>query len=279
MRNAVVEVGDSQLAGFEKILQFIDPSDQVARVALETLRQARTINNTKKIRDLLDVVRKHLIDAIIEGEGAGQLGNPSDVVPWEKKAVKSTDKYHAALLELDRDKDIGAVVARYTPLRKKLESITNSDEYAKAWDGLSDQERHAVDLLQDIRQIRSDDEIFRLLFDSSFRNAFKQRAKNDSTGVTEKRRQARIKAEEEKQAFEAKKTEIVKNRYGVEIPGKGSMRLELIDGRLWKVVEVLGAKELHHEESIARYSGNTYLKDLSNAPQWLRDAARNKGLI
>lgn len=278
MKEAVTALGDLQLKTFDELSQFVGGNPKIQK-ALQDLREVRAQHRTPAMRSALEAVKGGMISAIIDGEGAGQLKRSQDIVPWEKGMEKGKDPYHANLLSLDRDKDIGTVMKKYIPLRIKLEAIKDADAYKEAWDVLSEKEQLAVMILQDIRQVRSDDEVLRLLFDASFRAAFKKRAENDRTGLTEKRRQVRMKAEEERLQNEKKRQEMVGDKYGLEIPGKGALRLELVDGKLWRVVESMGAKELQHEVNVAKNSGNTYLKDFSNAPQWLRDAAKEKGLI
>ena len=276
MQTAVIAVGDLQLETFDTLSRLVEENPKNKK-ALQSLREVRAVHHTLADQNLLDAVRPHILSAIIDGEGAGQLKHARDIIPWEKE--EKSDPYHTQLLVLDKDKEVSAIINRYMPLRVTLERIKDPNEYKKAWDALSEKEQFAIMLLQDIRQIRSDDEVLRRLFDPSFRKAFKQRAENDRTGVTEKRKQARMKAEEEKRLHAEKRQRMVDDRYGVEIPGKGAMRLELVDGKLWRVVDAMGEKELRHEVNIAKQSGNTYFRNLSNAPQWLREAAREKGLI
>lgn len=258
-------VGDLQSVSFVTISDAI-ASDREAFEALVALRDPRIEGNSKEQAALLNRVRSALARATKDVHA---------MLPW-KKSQKNEIAYEKDVVsiksEQGKTKDIDYVKHAYYELRKKIERIEDPDEYAREWNALNDEERRGVAALQDNVQLHYDYRLLLRLCDLS------------SVRVSEKQKKSDTERERKKKKYEEKKQAFLQHPYALEFPGEGCLHLEGVNGKhgkqLWKVVDVLGSSpKLVHEVSITLHSGNAYLEDLSNAPQWLRDAAKKKGLI
>jgi|GEM_PF-4401243 len=277
------KIGDMQNSALVTIADLIS-SDERAYQALVSLRDPRIEGDLQKSKQLENIVRSALTHALSKEQDESGIKSASDILPWEKLSG-DTAHYHnetwSIKSEQGKEKAIDSVKRMYWDIRKMLEKIDDPHERAKAWDSLTDDQQLGVMVLQENVQIHYDYRLLQRLCDAGFRASFDKRKQGAVKIGTEPVKERTKKKEE----YDRSKQEFLNNAYTLEFPGEGCLRLERITEKhhgqtLWKVVEVFGgSKALRHELSIALHSGNTYLKDLSNAPTWLRDAAKAKGLI
>lgn len=240
---------------------------------------------------IIDACREKLIRAILFGVDSARLNSPTDIVPWlmqskaEKRGGKEGTLYLVVFDALMNSKRSGA-------LKRRIEAgSVQAQKYLSA-----------------VKEIDRENAIFRRIFGNAqvkvgnsakkergqFLKAFDQRGEWEKTGMAEEERLRDIKRQEERQEKGRGKRgdemrehiELKKNIARISAEGtgfevavqgkKGAVLLSKItkdEKTLWDVVECVGASGGHVK------IGAKFTADLSNAPQWLREAARDKNLI
>ncbi|MBI4600153.1 hypothetical protein HY732_04535 [Candidatus Uhrbacteria bacterium] len=298
LEKAVVESGTAQLHAFERLFALAGADTPLGTI-VRLSREPRTGYEGNRTDRELAAVRDMLVNSIVDGEGAMRVASPAEVVPWERR--KHGREYLDAIIAL-RSRDALALIKKHQTTVRTLAALhaKSPEEYQAALDFLSPHEQRAILVVQDAIQILHDDEMLRRLCGNkrdrkhgktgrniprgAFWRAFDTRAQNDASGETVRRKESRRaeKKRAEDRALLEKK--IIASPYGFSIRGEGVLLLEPVFFEKsrrhgWRVAEALGSRKLQHELFIARTSGNTYVRDLSNAPRWLALAARDKGII
>jgi len=228
-----------------------------------------SLENTKH-PNIFDEVRSRLIAAIIDNEGADQLKDPKEVVPWE---VKTTSVNYRTAIEFLRSQ-----------MTEKMlkESADAGNEKAKK-------------LLGSIKPILEGNEVIRRLvgskkFDSPFWKAFETRSEFDKKGITKKRKEERERIAKQEADLKKKIQELI-DKGGIkvnEVPVYGNVRGQRIltghesgvvliercktgkGNDYWKVTDTCGITDVS-------LVGKTSTLDMRSFPQWLAKAAKNRG--
>ncbi len=227
-----------------------------------------------KQQSTFDKVRSRIIKSIIEGEGEGQVKDAKELVPW---TIYSTS----------------------IPYVEAMNTISYHDTIQALKAAADDGDERAKRLLEDRKQIVSENEIIRKLVGKkwitdkktnekhlgTFWAAFATRKENDSKGITEARRKERKEALAKAAEFKKAADEIIeRGGFVVKVPvlkkikgklqvvgnKKGVIRLEQAKSKkgngYWKVVEILGA-------SNGLKVGAVSPLNMQSFPQWLQDSA------
>ncbi|MDO8582084.1 MAG: hypothetical protein Q7S16_04370 [bacterium] len=254
------DIGEQLRVAMEKLQEVKDTekaatSPEDKRKVAEELRKADRV-----IYNLINETRKRLIEAVLEGEGAAQLKQPSEVVPWE---VRSSNAYYPAI------------------------TFLQSKEVRERMDGLLN-EGKPVPWIELYVHVRSENESLKWLFGgkfvkdkktgkrtdklTDFYQAFEKRKENDTAGVTDARKAEREALAKGKAEFDKNMVEIVA-RGGFPVKGqRGVVRLERVKGDkkgtdLWEVAEVYG------ETGTLKVTDRSVLS-MRGFPNWVREAAR-----
>jgi hypothetical protein len=297
LEKAVADVGDAQLNAFERITTLAGADASLQNI-VRLVREPRAGYQSPRTDRELTAVRDMLVGLIIDGEGKDRVESPAEVVPWERK--KSGKQYLDGIIVL-RSRDTLALIKKHQSTVRDLAALykKNPDEHTAALDSFTPHEQRAVQIVEDIIQILHDDEMLRRLVGNkrerinhatkkripagAFWRAFDTRAQNDANGETARRKETRRAHEKRQEEAAQREKAMIQSPYGLRIRDEGVVLLEPVFVRtsrqyVWRVADALGSKKILHELSIAKSSGNTYLKDLSNAPHWLAQAAKAKGL-
>lgn len=240
-------------------------------------------------QSFLDAVRERLIAAVLKGEGTSRLKTPAEIVPWKMSIVPEKNK---------RERH------SYFPTFKSLVKESVIKEALKKRAATGPEKEQAGALLAAIAVLDRENALLRRLFGNEgsakkddpksepgpFWRSFALRAEWDKTGKTEEERMRSMEQEVAKRAKRGKELaarhelmrkikeiDAKKTGFRVMVEQKQGAILLAQDVRKgkqgWKVVAAIGIPK-----GLVR-PDMWFVENLSNAPQWLADAARDKGVI
>lgn len=246
------------------------PDTKEGEKNFQELRTPRRNLNSQRAR--INQLRGRIQAAI----HAGELTTPDDIVPWHGSTDGQRDEYHTHLALLRRDES-KAVMKAYAPLLRQLEQLTDREALEKFLDSMDERTHGIINLLRYVRQAEYDNTLFEQLFDEKKNPSFIKGFLHSERGGESKK----SKPSKEKRARKAERAQ----REG--LPGAqmhlviedNGARITLEDGiDGWMVTRIHDPKRVITQQEKDTVLGKTFFYDLRDAPEWLRDAVREKGL-
>lgn len=208
----------------------------------------------------------------------GRLNEPDDVVPWYETKGEEENEYTKQLTLL-KGKDVESIIKEYTPLVKQIEAFVDEEAMRKFLNSIDERTYVVVDLLQNIRQLRHDHAIFLQLFQKEknpgFLKSFEDRAKGGEQNKARPSSEKRRRLSELEQNRAKRESYGAQMRWALEYNG-AEITLERLRN-VWTISAITDPKHILTRDELQSL-GKTF-SDLKSAPSWIRDIAREKGLI
>lgn len=208
-------------------------------------------------RGLINQIRGRLNAAV----RTGTITTLDELIPWTSVSGDTENVYDKNFLFLTRNPHVRAFIEKYRDF---------------APDTPTDRERLALDVLSKIKQCKHDHVLFTQLFGEEKNPGLYQALSDREQGVKRKKQKpSKDKREREKARIE---TGISGAQMRVILEYEGA-RITFDRNRgLWTLMSISDPKRILPEQGREKILGATFAADLSDAPGWLREIAREKGL-